>query len=43
MAGWWTSLVFLVGAYWPYVTAAAVIGVITGWLSLSPKTPENDT
>ena len=35
MHAWWTSLLFLVGAYWPFLLAAGIIGLVTGWLSLS--------
>lgn len=32
----WTSLAFLLAYYWPYLAAAAVIGLITGWRSFAP-------
>ena len=30
------SLVYLVELYWPFLTAAAVIGLFTGWLTYKP-------
>lgn len=35
MGAFWTSLSFLVGTYWPFLAAAALVGMVTGWLSLS--------
>ncbi len=29
------TLVFLVGTYWPYLVAALLVGVVTGWLSFT--------
>ena len=26
---------FLVGVYWPFMAGAALVGLITGWVSLS--------
>lgn len=43
MTGWWTTLVFLLGYYWPYMAGAAAIGVVTGWLSLSPARADGDS
>lgn len=35
----WSSLVYLLGLYWPYLTVAALIGLVVGWRSFSlPKT-----
>ena len=34
------SGVFLLGAYWPFVLGAALVGVATGWLSLGRKPGE---
>ena len=32
------SLMYILGIYWPYMVAAAVIGVSAGWLSFArPK------
>jgi len=35
MAQFWTTLAFLLAYYWPYMAAAASVGLVTGWLSLS--------
>jgi len=35
MAQLWTTLLFLLTYYWPYMAAAALVGLVTGWLSLS--------
>ena len=32
----WSSLAFLLGYYWPYLAAAAAIGLVTGWRSFTP-------
>ncbi|GEM_PF-1045717 len=38
MQHFWASLIFLVSVYWPYMLGALLVGVVTGWLSLSkPK------
>jgi len=34
------TLLFLFGYYWPFMAAAALVGVVTGWLSLGRKEPE---
>lgn len=34
----WDSLVYLTGFYWPYLGGAAIIGLVTGWLSFKPPT-----
>jgi len=31
----WRSLVYLVGIYWPFLAAAAGIGLVVGWRSVS--------
>lgn len=31
------SLLYLFGFYWPYLGAAALIGLVTGWLSDKPE------
>ena len=33
------SLVFLFGHYWPYLAAAAAIGLVIGWRSFAPPKP----
>lgn len=33
----WTALVYLIGIYWPFVAGAALVGLVTGWLSLSAE------
>ena len=35
----WTSLVYLLAIYWPYLAAAALIGLIVGWRSFAPPGP----
>jgi len=32
----WASVQYLLGFYWPYVTVAALIGLVVGWRSFSP-------
>ena len=32
----WDSLLFLMGYYWPYLAAVALIGVVIGWRSFAP-------
>lgn len=34
MASFVTAVQFLVGVYWPFMAAAAAVGLVTGWLSL---------
>lgn len=29
------TLVFLAGTYWPYLAAALVVGLVTGWVSFT--------
>lgn len=31
------SLIYLLEIYWPFVLGAAVIGLATGWLSVTPR------
>ena len=31
------SLIYLVEVYWPFLLAAALVGLVTGWLSLSAR------
>lgn len=33
------SLAYLLGVYWPYLTAAALIGLVVGWRSFTPPKP----
>ena len=40
MASLLGSVLFLVGVYWPFMAGAALVGVVTGWLSLSRKPDE---
>lgn len=35
------SALFLVGVYWPFVAAAGLVGLVTGWLSLSREPGED--
>jgi len=35
----WDSLAYLLGVYWPFLSVAAVIGLVTGWLSFSSPKP----
>ena len=35
----WSSIVFLLGYYWPYVSLVAAIGLVVGWRSFSPAKP----
>jgi hypothetical protein len=32
----WTSLVYLLSYYWPYLAAAGLIGLVVGWRSFAP-------
>lgn len=32
----WTSLVYLLNAYWPYLLGAGLIGLAIGWRSFAP-------
>ena len=31
------SLIYLVETYWPFLIGAAVIGLVTGWLSVPAR------
>lgn len=31
------SLVYLVGVYWPFLLAAGLVGLVTGWRSVSGR------
>lgn len=31
------SLLFLIGVYWPFMAVAALVGLVTGWLSLGHR------
>ena len=31
------SLIYLMEIYWPFVLGAAAIGLVTGWLSVTPR------
>ena len=31
-----SSLLYLLGFYWPYLIVAALIGLVVGWRSFSP-------
>ena len=31
------SLTYLLGLYWPFLTGAALIGLVAGWFSAAPK------
>jgi hypothetical protein len=35
----WASVQFLFGYYWPYLAAAAAIGLVVGWRSFTPPKP----
>jgi hypothetical protein len=35
----WTSLAYLLVAYWPYLAAAGLIGLVVGWRSFTPPAP----
>ncbi|WP_297109083.1 hypothetical protein [uncultured Devosia sp.] len=35
MTSFWTTLLFLLGYYWPFMAVAGAVGLVTGWLSLS--------
>ncbi len=32
----WETLIFLVSIYWPWLAGAALVGLVTGWLSFVP-------
>ena len=34
------SALFLFGVYWPFMAVAGLVGLVTGWLSLSHKPDE---
>lgn len=34
------TVMFLIGVYWPFVAVSGLVGVVTGWLSLSRRTDE---
>ena len=40
MALFGATLLFLLGYYWPFMAGAALVGLVTGWMSLSRKEPE---
>jgi cytochrome c biogenesis protein CcdA len=31
------TLLYLLGFYWPYLAAAAAMGLVVGWRSFAPK------
>jgi hypothetical protein len=31
------SLVYLLEVYWPFVLGAGLVGLVTGWLSVTPR------
>ena len=31
------TITYLLGFYWPFVLGAAVVGLVTGWLSVTRK------
>lgn len=35
----WNSLVYLLGAYWPYLAIAGLIGLVVGWRSFTAPKP----
>lgn len=35
MAALLDSALFLVGVYWPFMAVAGLVGLVTGWFSLS--------
>ena len=37
MATLLNSVLFLVAVYWPFMAGAALVGLVTGWLSLGRK------
>lgn len=39
MAMTWSSLVYLLGMYWPYLAGAGAIGLVVGWRSFAPPKP----
>ena len=39
MAVNWASLAYLMLVYWPYLAAAALIGIAVGWRSFTPPKP----
>jgi hypothetical protein len=34
------TVFFLVGVYWPFMAGAALVGLVTGWLSLARRPGE---
>lgn len=34
------TVLFLVGVYWPFMAVAGLVGLVTGWVSLSPRPDE---
>ena len=34
------AVLFLVSVYWPFMAIAGVVGLVTGWLSLSTRPDE---
>ena len=40
MASALNAVVFLVGVYWPFMAGAALVGLVTGWLSLARRPGE---
>lgn len=36
------SFVFLLENYWIYLSVAALIGLVTGWLSYDPRATSNE-
>lgn len=32
----WTSLIYLLDMYWPYLLGAGLIGLVVGWRSFVP-------
>jgi hypothetical protein len=40
MASATDTVLFLLGVYWPFMAVAGVVGLVTGWWSLSPSSDE---
>jgi hypothetical protein len=41
----WDSFTYLLGYYWPFLTAALLVGIVTGWFSrpgIAETTPAKD-